>query len=1054
MRQKFLVVSIFVFFVSGASLAENIRGIDIDFVTIGNAGNPGDTRPEAYPSGCGAVDYNYYIGKYEITNDQWNAFVDAAGAPTGNPSSAYDENASYTDPNQPTNKVSWYEAAQFCNYLTSGDKSLGAYELGTDGSITVDRSSAVSAYGVIYVLPTIDEWYKAAYYKPDGSGYSTYANGEESVPSADNGWNYYGGAYSSPWDVGTGTMEQNSTFDMMGNVWEWNETVFDVIPNCGFRGGSYSINYYPGDTTYLSSSGTIDGIQAYRDETYVGFRVVRGLTPIEWVYIEDPGNDADDTGYGSVDYEYLIGKYEVTNEQYCEFLNAIATTDTYSLYEETGYYNDGGMSGAFGGIRRSSPPAPYSYSVKDPNWPNKPVNYVNFYDCLRFANWLHNGQPVGSQNASTTEDGAYTLTGLNSVDTGNHPIHGVNGRNANAKVWLTSEDEWYKAAYYKGGGTNAGYWDYATKSDTVSAAEFPPGGSNSANYNNVVGAVTDVGSYTSSISGYGTFDQGGNVWEWNETDEQGIWRIKRGAAFDVSGNFLPASYRNGDVPTTHINNKGFRVVKRGPMNWHVDCNGSDANNGRSKAKAFATIQKGIDAASDGDTVLVWPCVYDLALPLDFDGKAITVKSADDPATIRNATGYAFDFFHAEGPDSVLENVLLTGGKYAIQANIGCAPTLRNLTVADNEFGIACYENADPNIINCIFYNNSGGDLASCEAKYSWVEEQVQPVAYWKFDEPNGLTAYDSVGSNDGALTNGPVRTTGMVNGALSFDGDDDYVEVPYASELGLTDNITITAWVKRQDIQELSPILEKSTGPNGDSNYNFYISSLGEQGSNLTFVFWTGTWHLGISNARIVNTLWHHVAATYDRTQICLYIDGALDSCTPETAAMVNSNEPVLIGFKPTAWPFAYSHDLIDEVAIYGRALTSEEIEQIYENGLAGFGQGEPLFGDSAGGDYHLRSEKGRYVAVDPNMFGGMTGLWAFDAVSSPCVDGGDPKDSPLGERDGGGGRINMGAYGGTAYASLSDWALAGDINRDGEVNIADFAIVAEDWLGKLAWKE
>lgn len=109
--------------------------------------------------------------------------------------------------------ISWYEAAQFCNYLTSGNKSLGAYHLGEDGSITVDRDSAISDYGVIYVLPTENEWSKAAYYKPDGSGYSTFANGEESIPPPDNGWNYYGGAYNAPWDVGTGAMEQNGTFD-------------------------------------------------------------------------------------------------------------------------------------------------------------------------------------------------------------------------------------------------------------------------------------------------------------------------------------------------------------------------------------------------------------------------------------------------------------------------------------------------------------------------------------------------------------------------------------------------------------------------------------------------------------------------------------------------------------------------------------------------------------------------------------------------------------------------------------------------------------------------
>ena len=256
--------------VANVASATAVRGIDMDFVTIGNPGNPGDTRAEANPSGCGVVGYEYQIGRYEVTNAQWNAFTLVAGAPTGNPSNAYAESACWTGTDVPTNEVSWYEAAQFCNYLTSGDKSQGAYLFSGNNTdpgdfLGIDRDSAFSAYGIAYVIPTEDEWYKAAYYKPDGSGYSTYANGEESIPAADNGWNYYGGAYGSPWNVGTGTMEQNGTFDMMGNVWEWNETL--IGSDRGIRGGSkvISINALrPSFRTYVYPS------HEYND---LGFRV-------------------------------------------------------------------------------------------------------------------------------------------------------------------------------------------------------------------------------------------------------------------------------------------------------------------------------------------------------------------------------------------------------------------------------------------------------------------------------------------------------------------------------------------------------------------------------------------------------------------------------------------------------------------------------------------------------------------------------------------------------------------------------------------------------------
>ncbi len=272
MKMRVLSVMACVMSVANVASADLVQGINIDFVTIGHAGNSGDTRAEAYPTGSGAVDYNYRIGKYEITAAQWQT-IDTAGG--------IGDSGGWSG-DQPVAWISCYDAAQFCNYLTSGDKNLGAYQIGTDGHIVVDRASAISTYGTIYVLPTEDEWYKAAYYKPDGSGYSSYANGQEDIwisPPHD-GWNYYGGAVYAPWDVGTGTMEQNGTFDMMGNVWEWNEKVFpEIVPNSGFRGGSYAIEYsgaqQPGgpENVFLSSADITAGIQSWREEHYVGFRI-------------------------------------------------------------------------------------------------------------------------------------------------------------------------------------------------------------------------------------------------------------------------------------------------------------------------------------------------------------------------------------------------------------------------------------------------------------------------------------------------------------------------------------------------------------------------------------------------------------------------------------------------------------------------------------------------------------------------------------------------------------------------------------------------------------
>ena len=274
MRSKSILVLVIVCMMAVANIASAtiVQGINIDFVTIGNAGNPGDTRTDypdsAAPYGCGSVDYEYQIGKYEVTNGQWDAFVLAAGAPSGNPSYAYDESAYWTGTNKPTNEVSWYEAAQFCNYLTSGDKSQGVYQFSGNNTnpgdfLGIDRTSAQAAYGTIYFLPTENEWYKAAYYT--GSGYSTYANGTDVAPIAGDDTNY-DFVIGQPWDVGTGTMEQNGTFDMMGNVWEWNETLIGSYR--GFRGGSCIASY----RSTIRSSYRNSIYPSYEHGT-VGFRV-------------------------------------------------------------------------------------------------------------------------------------------------------------------------------------------------------------------------------------------------------------------------------------------------------------------------------------------------------------------------------------------------------------------------------------------------------------------------------------------------------------------------------------------------------------------------------------------------------------------------------------------------------------------------------------------------------------------------------------------------------------------------------------------------------------
>ena len=257
----------------------------------------------------------------------------------------------------------------------------------------------------------------------------------------------------------------------------------------------------------------------------------------------------------------------------------------------------------------------------------------------------------------------------------------------------------------------------------------------------------------------------------------------------------------------------------GAFVFHVDiATGRDSNTGLSRAEAFATIQRAVDEAISGDTIMVWPGYYRETVILD--GKAVTLQSAGDAAVISTPyvpNAFAFSFYRAESSGCVLRNFVITGCGEAAIFCYSASPTLANLTITANVFGIRGQEGANPDVTNCIIWNNQSGDLYHVRARYSDISQA------------------DAVGQNSGNIST-------------------------------------------------------------------------------------------------------------------------------------------------------------------------------------------DPLFADPANGDYHLKSRYGRYLASQNK--------WVTDAVSSPCIDAGDPSVSPGRERMPRGGRINMGAYGGTPFASLSGWPTWSDTDQ------------------------
>jgi hypothetical protein len=284
-RNEWILLTVFLFLAAqfvdsaaGDTFGSGANSFQIDFVTIGSAGNAPDTTGN--PNPAGAVPYEYRMGKYEISEQM----IDKANALGG-----LGITKDTRGPDKPATSISWFDAARFVNWLNMSTGHQAAYKFDSGNNFQVwapadtgyDPANLYRNSLAYYFLPSVDEWYKAAFYDPRAGVYYDYATESDNVPdgidfAGDPNFDavfFDGGFNSMPNDVAdVGLPSPFGTEGQGGNAWEWQETNFDFVndPNLtgrGFRGGFWAS--VPEDISSLRRESSNPG-RVWFD---VGFRV-------------------------------------------------------------------------------------------------------------------------------------------------------------------------------------------------------------------------------------------------------------------------------------------------------------------------------------------------------------------------------------------------------------------------------------------------------------------------------------------------------------------------------------------------------------------------------------------------------------------------------------------------------------------------------------------------------------------------------------------------------------------------------------------------------------
>jgi hypothetical protein len=228
-----------------------------------------------------------------------------------------------------------------------------------------------------------------------------------------------------------------------------------------------------------------------------------------------------------------------------------------------------------------------------------------------------------------------------------------------------------------------------------------------------------------------------------------------------------------------------------------------------------------------------------------------------------------------------------------------------------------------------------GVLWSFETGFSSEANDVNIVAWWKFDEGTGTVAYDTRGVNDGNLINGPTWTSGIINGGLSFDGINNYVLIPYNSSLNVSEFFTLAFWIYVDaNVLPFGTVISKDGDYFTGGAYNVYVGY-----GNVRSVCFT-TVSMAPELITEPNSLspaaWNHVAVTFNdpaSPQARIYINGVEKISGTQPAPSVLATH-LLIGRRGDPTDPFYLNSKLDDVRIYNRDLSAEEVWQLYQSGL------------------------------------------------------------------------------------------------------------------------